>query len=141
MGEKEWEPQDIVEVFSDEVSREIIAVASIQPLTAEEIADHLDVSAPTVYRRLNALVEYQLLREELHYDSNGHQYRSFETTLKRISFDVEDGEIRVDVALNQDLVDRFGTFWDDLQDSSPELDTESDTVDRHSRLNLSQTDG
>lgn len=141
MGDKEWEPQDILDVFSDETSRDIIALASVQPVTAEEIGDHLDLSAPTVYRRLNALIDYQLLREERHVESNGRQYRSFETTVKRVNFEVEAGEISVDIAFDQDLVERFEKFWDDFENLGGELSTEFETIDRHSWSNLTQTDG
>jgi len=75
-----------------------------------------------VYRRLNALSEHDLLREERQIDAGGNHYTAFETTLDRVEFRIEDGEYAVDIQLRGGLVDGSETFWSDLDRSRSGLD-------------------
>lgn len=122
MGRKEWEPESVLDVFGSEYARQILALASVEPMSAEELAEHCDVSLPTIYRRVNALLEYDLLQEETEIDADGAHYKVFETNLKRICFEVEDGGFAIDIELEQDVVDQFTDFWDDLDESRSDVD-------------------
>lgn len=118
MGRKEWEPETVFDVLGSEYARQILALASIKPMSAEEFADHCEVSLPTVYRRVNALLEYDLLQEDVEVESDGTHHKVFETNLERICFEVEDGRFEIDIQLRRDVVDQFTDFWDDLEDST-----------------------
>lgn len=93
-------------------------------MSAQELADHCDTSLPTIYRRINALLEYDLLQEETQIDEDGNHYKTFETNLERIVFEINDGAVDIDIELRKDLVDQFDEFWHDLEerDNSPETD-------------------
>lgn len=114
MSGKEWDPGGIFDLFGDGLSRRILVLASEQPLSADELATTLEASHPTVYRRLNALLEHDLVVEHQQIDADGNHYKTFETTLKRVAFEVEDGGYNVDVRMRQSLVDQFGDLWSDL---------------------------
>lgn len=118
MGRKEWDPTTVFDLFGDDLARRILVVASERPLSAGELASNLDASLPTVYRRVNALLEYDLVREQQQIDADGNHYKTFETTLNRIAFEIEDGGYNIDIQLRQSLVDQFGDFWSDLGQSS-----------------------
>lgn len=121
---KEWDPESLFDVFGDELVRHILLLASEQPLSAEVLADHCEASLPTVYRRLDALEDLDLLQERMQVDDDGHHYRQFETTLKRLSFEISDGGFDVDIRIRRDLSNRFESFWDDLDRSAERnLDT------------------
>lgn len=111
---KDWDPNSLFEVFGDELVRQILVVADEQPISAETIAEHSEVSLPTVYRRLNTLEELDLLRERTHVDSDGNQYREYETTLQRVSFEINDRSFDVDIRVRNDISDQFEAFWDEL---------------------------
>lgn len=111
---KEWDPDTLFDVFGSESARGILALASVEPLSAKELADHLDVSEPTVYRRLDVLQSYDLISEDQQIDDEGNHYKTYETNLERIAFEIEDGEFVVDVRLKRDLIDQFEQFWGDL---------------------------
>lgn len=115
MGEKEWDPSNVLDVFGDDLARKILVLASERPLAAEDLADELDVSRPTIYRRVNALIDYDLIREHQQIDIKGNHYQIFETTLKRISFEVADGGYDISLEMRQSLADQFESFWDDLE--------------------------
>lgn len=118
MGDKEWSPSDVFDVFGDALSRQILVLASEQPLSADDLAEYLDTSAPTVYRRLNGLQEYDLITESQQIDTDGNHYQTFETTMKRISFELTEGGYKIDLQMRHSLADRFDSFWTDLEQSS-----------------------
>jgi hypothetical protein len=37
---KEWEPENVFDVLGCEIARQILAVASLQPVSAAELAQH-----------------------------------------------------------------------------------------------------
>ncbi|MDX1748356.1 MAG: helix-turn-helix domain-containing protein [Halobacteriales archaeon] len=61
---KEWDPETIFDVLGSEHARSILTVSSQEPMDAEALAEACDTSLPTVYRRVNALQEYDLLDRE-----------------------------------------------------------------------------
>lgn len=112
---KEWEPETIFDVFGSERAREILAMASVEPMSAQEFADRTGASLPTIYRRINALQEYDLLEEQTEIDKQGNHYKTFETNLEEVCFQIEDGSFTVDLRLRHDLVDKFDELWGDLE--------------------------
>jgi Fe2+ or Zn2+ uptake regulation protein len=103
-------------VFGSERARQILVLASVEAVSAEEIADRLDTSLPTVYRRVNAMVEYDLLEEDTQVDADGHHYATYETKLQELCVEIEEGGFTIDIEYRRDLVDKFGDFWGDLGD-------------------------
>ena len=99
---KEWNPQNVFDVFGDERARRILTLASERPRSAEALAERLEVSQPTVYRRLDVLEDHDLLRQERRVDGDGHHHKAYETTLESARFDVEDGEFVIDLTLTRD---------------------------------------
>lgn len=131
MAEKEWSPSNVFDVFGDDLSRRILVLASERPLPADELVEMLDVSRPTVYRRVNALIEQDLVVERQQVDADGHHYKTFETTLERISFEIDDGGCNIDIRMRRSLVDQFDALWLDLEEASPEEDlTAADGAER-----------
>lgn len=126
MGEKEWTPDTIFDVFGDDLARDILVLASQQPVSAEELAAHCEVSLPTVYRRAQTLCDYDLLQTHQEIDADGNHYKTFETTLEQITFAIEGGGYTIDIELRDSLVDRFEAFWEDLEQSRHQLDGNPD---------------
>lgn len=116
---KEWDPETIFDVLGSEHARKILALSSREPMDADALAEQCDTSLPTVYRRVNALQEYDLLQEETHIDADGNHYKTFQTNLQRICFEVNDGGFDIDIALRRDLTDRFDEFWGGLGGEPP----------------------
>lgn len=117
MAEKEWSPSDVFDVFGDSLARRILVLASDRPLSADELADQFDASRPTIYRRLNALIDYDLLRKQQEINTDGNHYQVYETTLKRVTFEIEGGGYTIDMTVRQSLADQFESFWSGLEES------------------------
>lgn len=122
MGDKEWSADNVLDVVGDDLARRILVLTSEQPLSADELADCLGTSPPTVYRRVNSLIEYDLLAEHQRFDGEGNHYSTFETTLKRISFEIDDGGYDIDLQVRQNLAGQFESFWSDLEQSAQDDD-------------------
>ena len=114
----QWDPAGIFEVLASEESRRILAAASVQPVSANELEQVCDVSLPTIYRRLEVLVRYDLLSEERIVNPEQGQSKRYSTDLKEINVEITDGEISVNLELEKDTVDKFGELFSDLGEGS-----------------------
>ncbi|MBB6644983.1 helix-turn-helix domain-containing protein [Halobellus ruber] len=128
---KEWEPENVFEVLGSEVARQILALASLRPLSAAELAEHCDVSEPTVYRRVNALQEYDMLDERTELNDDGHHTKQFKTNLDEARFRVEQGEFEIDIQLKKDYTDKFTDFWNDLEKGAEDVEKNANTDSPH----------
>lgn len=124
MSETERSPEKVLDLFGDDLVRRILLLTSDVPMSVAALADELDVSRPTVYRRVNDLVTYGILHEDVELDRDGHHYRTFEPALNEITFRLEDGQLRIDVEMNESLVEKFDGFLSELGAaySPPDID-------------------
>ncbi|MFH5800796.1 ArsR/SmtB family transcription factor [Haladaptatus sp. CMAA 1911] len=118
---KDWEADNIFEVLGNAQARQILVLADLKPMSAQELADRCETSLPTIYRRINELVDYDLLRKQLQKE-DGTQYQVFKTDLKKVCFEIENGGFIVDVQIRQQMVDQFEGFWQDLQEFNEQED-------------------
>lgn len=118
MDAKEWKPATVLDVFGDPLCRKILILASEAPMSAPTLADELDVTPPTVYRRTEELTDYGLVSERRRVETDGHHYRVYETSLRRVEFEIADGEYEVDVERRRDLTGTFESFWSGLEEAS-----------------------
>jgi len=123
--ESQWNPDNIIEVLASNESRTILSAASVRPVSAEELEQLCDVSLPTVYRRINVLVEYDLLSEEQAIDPDKGQYKRFRTDLQEVRLVVEDGGFDIEVKLRRDTVDKLDEVMQDLSEGA--TSTNNDT--------------
>lgn len=114
MSETERSPERVLDLFGDDLARRILLLTSDVPMSVAALADELDVSRPTVYQRVNDLVTYGILHEDVELDPDGHHYRTFEPALNEITFRLDDGQLRISVERNESLVERFDGFLNGL---------------------------
>lgn len=114
----QWDPGGIFEVLASEESRRILAAASVRPVSAQELEQVCEVSLPTIYRRLDVLVEYDLLSEERIVKHEQDQSKRYSTDLEEITVEISDGELDVNLAIKKDTVDKFGELFQDLSEGS-----------------------
>ena len=117
---KEWQSEELFDVLCSDHARRILVAAELEPRSAQDLAEYCDTSLPTVYRRVNALVEYDLLEESLAIDPAGNHYKTYETNFEQVRFAIarERERFTADVDLKRDLVDRFDALWEDLERKS-----------------------
>jgi len=66
-----------LEVTSDTYARNILTILADRPTTAATLAEELDASRPTVYRRLNSLESAGLIESTIALDADGHHRKRF----------------------------------------------------------------
>lgn len=114
MSEPDHSPDELLGLFGDSLIRQILLLTSETPLSANALADRLDVSRPTIYRRVQRLERYNLLQERLCTDRDGNHYRVFVSTVDTISFGLDEGELTITVEFEEELVDKLDGFMDGL---------------------------
>jgi predicted transcriptional regulator len=119
---KSWDPDDIFDVLASEDVRQILVATSVRTMSAKELAEVCDRSLATVYRRVHAMEEYNLVSEEVTVDPDGTQYSEYSSDLNRITVEVADGELTIDLDIERDTVDRFAELIEDLENADDTRD-------------------
>ena len=123
---KAWDPDDIFDVLASEDVRRILVATSVRPMSAKELADICDRSLATIYRRVQAMEDYDLLSEELARDPDGTQYNEYRSDLNEITISVDEGRLNVNIDIEKDTVDQFAELIEDLERSGKHDDPEGD---------------
>lgn len=84
-----------LDALGDECARLILVAASERPRTAKELTARTDSSSATVYRRINGLIESDLLAECVRFEENGSHVTAYEATVDRLDVEIDAGGIRV----------------------------------------------
>lgn len=95
--------EEVLDVLGDDCSRTILATASARPVSAKELIKQCDVSSATVYRRVNSLLEQDLLREEVSFTSGGKQNTVYETTFEHLDVYLDESGFEVQRHDSHDL--------------------------------------
>lgn len=101
--------------LDDETSREILAQTSETERSAQELADVIDVSVTTIYRRLETLKNEGLVHEGIRIEKDGNHRRVYRATIKRIEVDINDERVTTRVEWDEDMADRFTRLWEGLR--------------------------
>jgi predicted transcriptional regulator len=123
---KAWDPNDIFDVLASKDVRQILVATSVRPMSAKELADICDRSLATIYRRIQAMEDYDLLSEELTRDPDGTQYNEYRSDLNEITISVDEGQLNVNIDIERDTVDQFAELIEDLEAAGRQDDAESD---------------
>jgi len=102
------EIERLAAVLEDPTARTILTEASREPVSATTLSERCDVSEPTVYRRLEDLRECNLLVERTKLDPDGGHHRTmYSTNLERITVELREGQLELQVQRREDPADRF----------------------------------
>lgn len=115
-GTEDGAESELFDLLADEYARTILVAASREPMSARTLSERYDMSLPTVYRRVERLEAFDALIERTELDPSGGHHRSiYETNLEHIDIDFDDGELRVELRLREDAVDRLARMWRELR--------------------------
>lgn len=89
---------EVLTMLGDEYAREILKTISADPLPAREIAERLELSRATVYRRLNRLESAGVVEASVSYHPEGHHRKRFTVDLDRLVLSIDTDRIDVDSA-------------------------------------------
>lgn len=112
--ETEWSPDGLFDLLGDRYAVEVLRRLSREPMSAKKLARECDGSLSTVYRRLRALKEYGLLKEETRIEDGTH-YKVYRNNVEQISIKMEGGEVEVESRLKERASDGLADVWNDLR--------------------------
>ena len=106
--------EEILDTIGDQHARRVLAAISQDAQSAKELATELELSLPTVYRRIEMLDEYDLVNDETLVAEDGNHYKVYESNFDSTVISLEDEEYKVRIYREENLPDRFGQLWDEL---------------------------
>ncbi|APW98233.1 transcriptional regulator [Halobiforma lacisalsi AJ5] len=106
--------EEILDTIGDEHARTVLASISREPGSAKELAERLDLSQPTIYRRLDLLEENDLIKDRTLVADDGNHYKEYTCNFNSTVISLEDDEYDVRIFREENLPDRFSRLWDDL---------------------------
>lgn len=90
-------PTTLLELLDDEYARGILEATANKAVPARELAERLDASRATVYRRLERLEEAGLVEPAMTYDADGYHRKVFRATLQSATVTLGDGALETTV--------------------------------------------
>jgi len=106
--------EEILDTIGDQHARRVLAAISREPQSAKELAEECDLSLPTVYRRIELLDEYDLVKDRTLVAEDGNHYKVYESNFESTVISLEDEEYKVRIYREENLPDRFSQLWDEL---------------------------
>ncbi len=98
----------IAAVLEDPTARTILTETHSEPMSASTLSDRCGVSEPTIYRRLEDLRACELLVERTQPDlDRGHHRTMYASNFERLTIELHDGRLELQVERREDLADRF----------------------------------
>ena len=102
----------VLSAIADEYSRRILAFTMDEPVSALQVSKASGIPNTTLYRRIEELVEAGLIASvKSGRTVDGKWHYLYRSLLRRINVSFENGEVIIDVAINESVPDRFTKLW------------------------------
>lgn len=105
----------VASLLGDECARTILEATVSGPKSAEALGERCEASMPTVYRRLEALEEHDLVEVRRRPDDEGHHYKMYSAALDRAVFDLGPDGLELRLARRDRMADRFTKLIDEMR--------------------------
>ena len=99
-------PTTLLELLDDDYARGILEATAEEAVPARELAQRLDASRATVYRRLERLEEAGLVEPTMTYDADGYHRKEFRATLRSATVTLDGGNVDATVDVTESDTDR-----------------------------------
>ena len=110
----EDDPRDVFAVLDDDYARGILRATHSTAMSAPQLAEALDASRPTIYRRIDRLQALDLLSESTQMDAEGHHRSVYRSRLEEVVVTPDESGFTVSVARGEHPADRLTTMWEEL---------------------------
>jgi len=107
--------QRILTAIADGYSRNILMRTRDEPVSALILSKDYKIPITTVYRRIEELVQAGLLGAvKSNRTTDGKWYELYRSLLRRINVSFEEGNVQVEVEVNDHIADKFMRIWSSL---------------------------
>lgn len=104
------DPLEVLELLADDHAQTILEHTMTDARSADELCEICGTSPQTVYRRLDALAEHDLVEATVTAEDSGHHYKEYRATLDRVVISLVDDGLEVKTARRNRMADRFTQF-------------------------------
>jgi len=106
----------IIRALADDYSRKIILGTLNRARSVEELSQAENIPISTAYRRVNELRDIGLLTvEKTILTDEGKKFELFRSSFRGMHMEMSEGEIVLDVDLNEDVATRLSRLWSALR--------------------------
>jgi len=107
--------QRILSAMADQYSRKILTATVAEPVSALDLSKTYQIPITTVYRRIEELVEAGLIAAvKSGRTTDGKWYDLYRSLLRRIDVGFENGDVRIEVIVNEHVADKFTRMWNSI---------------------------
>jgi DNA-binding transcriptional ArsR family regulator len=106
---------DLLTLLGDEHVQAMLRATTRTSMSASMLTETCDASRATIYRRIDDLLEHDLLIERLEIDGEGNHYKVYEANLEHVAIHLDDGEFEIQVTRREDAADRLSRIWEELR--------------------------
>ncbi|MDB2290664.1 transcriptional regulator, partial [Halorubrum ezzemoulense] len=85
--------------------------------SAKELSEECDGALSTIYRRVEDMVDNDLLVEQTQIENDGSHHSVYEANVDHVDVDIEDGTIDIKMDIREDAAQRFSRIWSDIRDT------------------------
>lgn len=110
------DPDELLELLGDPYVRTILRAASQEPMSAKELSEECDSALSTVYRRVDDLIEYDLLVEQTAMERDGSHHSVYATRLDLLTVRVANGEFDMALEVERSAPERFTSMWENIRE-------------------------
>lgn len=110
-------PDVLLELLGEELVRQILAATSHEPMSAKDLSETCDVALSTIYRRVEDMIDSDLLVERTQIEADGSHHSVYEANVDHVDIDIDDGTIDVSVHVREDAAERFSRIWSDIRET------------------------
>lgn len=98
-------------LLGDEHVRTILAATSEEPKSVRALSRTCGISRTSVYRKIERLLEHDLVESSSRIDPRGNHYTVYEADLQAVLIVPEDGELKTDVCKGCEEANRLLWLW------------------------------
>lgn len=112
---------ELLALLDDEYARNILLSTTKQPMSVTELAEEIDASPSTVYRRVDDLVRCGLLAENVEFVEDSRNYSVYAARVERVSIEFTDGDLavalteRTELPTDESTAERFSRLYESLR--------------------------
>ena len=107
--------QRILSAMADQYSRKILTATVAEPVSALDLSKTYQIPITTVYRRIEELVEAGLIAAvKSGRTTDGKWFDLYRSLLRRIDVSFENGDVRIEVLVNEHVADKFTRMWNSI---------------------------
>lgn len=104
--------QDILDTIGDEMARQLLIAVRENPQSAKRLAESCEMSLPTVYRRMDVLMDHGLVTEQTVVSDDGNHYKEYRCNFDSTLISLGDQQFDIEIYREENEHNSSSEPWD-----------------------------